>query len=71
MPRTGRLRERGHNVGGPRHAAELGVQRGQVGMVEHRRGQRFALVMDTAPCTGAEELAEGADRPTPTPEEKP
>ncbi|WP_152189512.1 ribonuclease Z [Georgenia satyanarayanai] len=26
-----------------------------------RRGQRFALVMDTAPCTGAEELADGAD----------
>ncbi|PYG02229.1 ribonuclease Z [Georgenia satyanarayanai] len=25
-----------------------------------RRGQRFALVMDTAPCAGAEELAEGA-----------
>ncbi len=26
-----------------------------------RRGQRFAFVMDTAPCPGAEELAEGAD----------
>jgi ribonuclease Z len=26
-----------------------------------RRGRRFALVMDTAPCPGAEELAEGAD----------
>jgi ribonuclease Z len=26
-----------------------------------RPGQRFAFVMDTAPCTGAEELAEGAD----------
>ena len=26
-----------------------------------RPGQRFALVMDTAPCPGAEELAEGAD----------
>ncbi|WP_413450049.1 ribonuclease Z [Georgenia phoenicis] len=26
-----------------------------------RRGQRFALVMDTAPCEGAEELADGAD----------
>jgi ribonuclease Z len=26
-----------------------------------RRGQRFAFVMDTAPCDGAEELAEGAD----------
>jgi len=26
-----------------------------------RRGQRFAFVMDTAPCAGAEELAEGAD----------
>jgi ribonuclease Z len=25
-----------------------------------RRGQRFAFVMDTAPCRGAEELAEGA-----------
>lgn len=26
-----------------------------------RRGQRFAFVMDTEPCPGAEELAEGAD----------
>ncbi|KSU77877.1 ribonuclease Z [Pseudarthrobacter enclensis] len=26
-----------------------------------RPGQRFAFVMDTAPCEGAEELAEGAD----------
>lgn len=26
-----------------------------------RRGQRFAFVMDTAPCPGAEELSEGAD----------
>ncbi|HKU10419.1 MAG TPA: ribonuclease Z [Sinomonas sp.] len=26
-----------------------------------RRGQRFAFVMDTEPCAGAEELAEGAD----------
>ena len=26
-----------------------------------RRGQRFAFVMDTAPCAGAEELADGAD----------
>lgn len=26
-----------------------------------RPGQRFAFVMDTSPCTGAEELAEGAD----------
>ncbi len=26
-----------------------------------RPGQRFAFVMDTAPCTGAEELADGAD----------
>jgi ribonuclease Z len=26
-----------------------------------RPGRRFALVMDTAPCPGAEELAEGAD----------
>ncbi|TRW47255.1 ribonuclease Z [Georgenia yuyongxinii] len=26
-----------------------------------RRGQRFALVMDTAVCAGAEELADGAD----------
>lgn len=26
-----------------------------------RPGQRFAFVMDTAPCRGAEELAEGAD----------
>jgi ribonuclease Z len=28
---------------------------------EFRRGQRFAFVMDTAPCPGAEELAERAD----------
>ncbi len=28
---------------------------------EPRPGQRFAFVMDTAPCQGAEELAEGAD----------
>ncbi|MCU1547132.1 MAG: ribonuclease [Arthrobacter sp.] len=26
-----------------------------------RRGQRFAFVMDTSPCPGAEELAEGVD----------
>ena len=26
-----------------------------------RRGQRFAFVMDTAPCEGAEALADGAD----------
>lgn len=26
-----------------------------------RRGQRFAVVMDTAPCRGAEELADGTD----------
>src|SRR5690625_2749823 len=37
---------------------------GEVGLEEvsvPRRGQRFAFVMDTAPCPGAEELAEGAD----------
>ncbi|MFI7585195.1 ribonuclease Z [Kocuria sp. M1N1S27] len=28
---------------------------------EPRPGRRFALVMDTAPCPGAEELADGAD----------
>ncbi|WP_159619763.1 ribonuclease Z [Arthrobacter zhaoguopingii] len=27
----------------------------------HRPGRRFAFVMDTAPCVGAEELAEGVD----------
>lgn len=27
----------------------------------HRRGQRFAFVMDTAPCSGAEELAADVD----------
>lgn len=27
----------------------------------HRLGQRFAFVMDTSPCSGAEELAEDAD----------
>lgn len=26
-----------------------------------RPGQRFAFIMDTAPCPGAEELADGAD----------
>lgn len=28
---------------------------------EHRRGQRFAFVMDTRDCAGARQLAEGAD----------
>ncbi|PFG39877.1 ribonuclease Z [Georgenia soli] len=42
-------------------------RRGRVGAVRlddvsvPRPGQRFAFVMDTAPCAGAEELAEGAD----------
>ncbi|WP_043502383.1 ribonuclease Z [Georgenia sp. SUBG003] len=42
-------------------------RRGRVGSVRledvsvPRPGQRFAFVMDTAPCAGAEELAEGAD----------
>lgn len=43
------------------------VRQGSLGGVsledvsEPRPGQRFAFVMDTAPCQGAEELAEGAD----------
>lgn len=42
-------------------------RRGRVGRVRledvsaPRPGQRFAFVMDTAPCAGAEELASGAD----------
>ncbi|TDK24049.1 ribonuclease Z [Arthrobacter crusticola] len=36
-----------------------GVQLEEVSV--HRPGRRFAFVMDTAPCGGAEELAEGVD----------
>ncbi|KNC18942.1 ribonuclease Z [Arthrobacter sp. RIT-PI-e] len=43
------------------------VRQGRLGDVRledvsvHRRGRRFAFVMDTAPCDGAYELADGAD----------
>lgn len=52
-------------IGGPdvgrlqREGALRGVALEEVS--EFRPGQRFALVMDTAQCTGAEELAERAD----------
>lgn len=60
----------------PRRLAEAGIAGPDVGRLQRegrlrgvsleevsvpRPGQRFALVMDTAPCPGAEELAEGAD----------
>jgi len=58
-----RLREagvRGPDVGRLRRDGRLGsVRLEDVGV--RRPGQRFALVMDTAPCAGAEALAEGAD----------
>jgi ribonuclease Z len=49
-PDVGRL-QRGGSLRGVR-LADVSVP---------RPGQRFAFVMDTAPCPGAEELAEGAD----------
>jgi ribonuclease Z len=49
-PDVGRL-EREGSLGGV-SLAEVSVP---------RPGQRFAFVMDTAPCQGAEELADGAD----------
>lgn len=49
-PEVGRLRQEGR-LGGV-SLEDVSVP---------RRGQRFAFVMDTAPCAGAEELAEGAD----------
>ena len=58
-----RLREAG--ISGPnvgrlqREGSHAGVRLEQVSVP--RPGQRFAFVMDTAPCTGAEELAAGAD----------
>lgn len=60
----------------PERLADAGVEGPDVGRLQRagslhgvrledvsvpRPGQRFALVMDTAPCPGAEELAEGAD----------
>lgn len=60
----------------PERLAAAGVRGPDVGRLERegrlrgvrledvsvlRRGQRFAFVMDTAPCEGAEQLAEGAD----------
>ncbi|EFK99704.1 ribonuclease Z [Streptomyces sp. SPB78] len=50
----------GPDVGRLRRAGELrGVRLEEVSEV--RRGQRFAFVMDTRMCRGAEELAEGCD----------
>lgn len=49
-PDIGRLQREGHHGG-----VTL------TEMSEPRAGQRFALVMDTAPCAGAEELADDAD----------
>lgn len=60
----------------PDRLAAAGVRGADVGRLERERrlgsvrledvtvarpGQRFAFVMDTAPCAGAEKLAEGAD----------
>jgi ribonuclease Z len=49
-PDIGRLQREGSVAGVHLHDASV-----------PRRGQRFAFVMDTAPCPGAEELADGAD----------
>ncbi|GAB3268292.1 ribonuclease Z [Sinomonas notoginsengisoli] len=60
----------------PERLAEAGIAGPDVGRLQRegrlgqvtlddvsvaRRGQRFAFVMDTAPCSGADELAEDAD----------
>lgn len=60
----------------PERLAAAGITGPDVGRLQHdgrlrgvrledvsvpRPGQRFAFVMDTAPCVGADELAEGAD----------
>jgi ribonuclease Z len=50
----------GPDVGRLQRAGVLGGVRLEDVSV-HRPGRRFAFVMDTAPCRGAEELAEGAD----------
>ncbi|WP_299273377.1 ribonuclease Z [uncultured Georgenia sp.] len=50
----------GPDVGRLRREGRLGAVRLEDVSVP-RRGQRFAFVMDTAPCAGAEELAAGAD----------
>lgn len=50
----------GSDVGRLQHDGVLdGVRLNDVSVP--RRGQSFAFVMDTAPCVGAEELADGAD----------
>ncbi|MFE7632271.1 ribonuclease Z [Kocuria sp. NPDC057446] len=49
-PDVGRLQREGRLAGVPLEDVST-----------RRAGQRFALVMDTAPCRGAEELADGAD----------
>ncbi len=51
---------RGPDVGRLQREGRLGAVRVEDVSVP-RRGQRFAFVMDTAPCAGAEELADGAD----------
>lgn len=50
----------GPDVGRLRREGRLGAVRLEDVSVP-RRGQRFAFVLDTAPCAGAEELAAGAD----------
>lgn len=51
---------RGPDVGRlQRNGSLAGVRLSDVSVP--RRGQRFAFVMDTAPCEGAEDLADGAD----------
>jgi ribonuclease Z len=48
-------------VAGP-DVGRLQREGGLAGVVlDDRPGQRFAFIMDTAPCAGAEELADGAD----------
>lgn len=54
----------GEDVGRLVRAGHLDTPRGTFTYDElsvPRRGQRFAFVMDTAPCEGAAELAQGAD----------
>ena len=54
------LRIAGPDVGSLQYEGRLGgIRLEDVSMPRH--GQRFAFVMDTAPCPGAEELAERAD----------
>lgn len=50
----------GRGIGRLQREGSLGAVR-LVDVSLPRRGQRFAFVMDTAPCPGAEELADGVD----------